>query len=95
MSVSGNYCYINKTGTSGNTYQYFVNVIGVNTATNTTSTQNLTIIIPPEYIFPTPADNSTFGGKNFTVRINDLTGTAFNITINNLTYAMTNFNGTQ
>ena len=54
------------------------------------------LIIAPEYISPTPANNSNLGANTFTISVQDTQGvsTWFNVTINGVSYAMTNTSST-
>lgn len=55
------------------------------------------LIIRPEYIFPTPENQSTYGGNNFTIRIEDTQDSSswFNVIINGDSYSLTNISNTQ
>ena len=55
------------------------------------------LIVAPEYISPTPVNNTNLGGTTFTIRIEDLQGvsTWFNTTINGVSYPLTNISSTQ
>ena len=54
------------------------------------------LIIAPEYISPTPANNSNIGALDFTISIQDTQGVSswFNVTINGVSYAMVNTSST-
>lgn len=84
MSVSGNYCYLNQSGTYENTYQYFVNVTGINTVTNTTSIQNLTMMTPP---INSCTNISLSGSYYMNASItNSTVSNCINISVNNVTF---------
>lgn len=55
------------------------------------------LIVAPEYISPTPINMSTYGGKNFTIRIEDTQGVSnsFIVTINGVSYSMINISSTK
>ena len=54
MTVSGNYCYITKSGSFNNTYTYYVEGTGSNAAMNITVSKNVTMIYNPS----SPPSNS-------------------------------------
>ena len=55
------------------------------------------LIIIPEYISPTPRNNTNLGGTSFTIRVEDTQGvsTWFNATINGVNYPLTNISSTE
>ena len=54
------------------------------------------LIVIPEYISPTPVNDTHFGGESFTIKVEDTQGVSawFNVTINGVTYVMTNTSST-
>ena len=54
------------------------------------------LIVIPEYISPTPDNDTHFGGDSFTITVEDTQGvsTWFNVTFNDVTYVMTNTSST-
>lgn len=93
MSVSNNTCYITQSGTFGNSYEYYVLVTGVNLATTTTSTRNVTLIdLTLDYITPpTLRDNvNRYNLDTITIEFSDDGRTFTNCIaeVNNVNYSM-------
>ena len=94
MSVNNNICYTTASGSFGNSYDYNVSVIAVNTAANTTTTNTINLLdISINYVSPpTPLNNvKKYALENITIQISDNGGSFDNciVQIEDVNYSMT------